>query len=400
MPKIGEAWIEITARTQKLRDALGRARLRIGAFVSSMITKVKRMAKIFAVAFVALGVTLIKFASDAEESENLFTESMGDMAKSTRKWSNELSKALGLNAFEIRKMVSTFNIMLKSMGIGGEKAAEMSKGLTLLANDMASFFNLKPEEAFQKLQSGITGEVEPLKRLGIIVNETTTKTHALTLGMVEQGEALTETQKILARYSLIMKQTTAAQGDLARTQGAFANTWRRLKSQIVETAIAIGTVFLPDVTKATGKLADFVNKSREKMVAWVVDMREGIAKWIEKMGGAEGIVNRIKAAFATLVSVFKNNVLPALKAIAEVFKGIVSGIEKIGGLSKFSPILSIKKIVTLSKVIKLARESPPGANFGPRPANFVGPPTKLEQLLEEHTSLFREIVRNTRRDGI
>ena len=97
MSKIGSAWVEITARTQKLRDALGRARVSIGKFVSSAATKIKNLAKVFAIAFVAMSIALIKFASDAEESENLFTESMGAMAESSRKWSKEISKALGFS---------------------------------------------------------------------------------------------------------------------------------------------------------------------------------------------------------------------------------------------------------------------------------------------------------------
>jgi hypothetical protein len=106
-----------------------------------------------------------KAAMAAEESENLFRVSMGDSAAATKAWSQTMSQALGLNQYEVRRNVATFNVMFESMGTGAEKANAMAKGLTQLAYDMASFYNLRPEEAFQKLQAGITGEVEPLKRL-------------------------------------------------------------------------------------------------------------------------------------------------------------------------------------------------------------------------------------------
>ncbi len=111
----------------------------------------------------------LDMAMDAVESENLFEESMGGMADSAREWSKQLRKDLGLNEYEVRKNVATFNVMFDSMGISEDAAYDMATGMSQLAYDMASFYNLPTEEAFQKLQAGITGEAEPLKRLGILV---------------------------------------------------------------------------------------------------------------------------------------------------------------------------------------------------------------------------------------
>ena len=108
-----------------------------------------------------------KAAIEATESENLFEVSMGKMAQSARKWSNETARALGLNAYEIRKNVGILNTMLNSMGLSESKAYKFSKALTKLTYDLASFYNLNTEDAFQKIQAAISGESEPLKRLGI-----------------------------------------------------------------------------------------------------------------------------------------------------------------------------------------------------------------------------------------
>ena len=111
-----------------------------------------------------------KMAMEAVESENLFAESFGSMATKARAWSVKLREELGLNEYTVRRQSGTFYVMFNSMGLGVEKAYELSTGMTQLAYDMASFYNLNPEEAFEKLRAGITGSVEPLRRLGIFTD--------------------------------------------------------------------------------------------------------------------------------------------------------------------------------------------------------------------------------------
>ena len=203
----------------------------------------------------------IGLAMDAIESESLFANSMGKMTNQALKWSKDLSKSLGLNEYELRKNVGTFNVMFTAMGIGAEKAFELSRGLTQLAYDMASFYNLRPEEAFDKLRAGITGETEPLKRLGILVDEATTKTYAYKTGIAETGAQLTQQEKILARYAAITAQTSVAQGDLARTMESPANQLRVLKSTTEEAKTTFGMAFLPTLSLVMEELTGFVGKA-------------------------------------------------------------------------------------------------------------------------------------------
>lgn len=111
---------------------------------------------------VSIGKEALNMANEAVESESLFETSMGRMADSARAWSDELSKSLGVNAYETRKSVGVLNTMFGSMGLSEQAAYDMSKSMTMLAQDMASFYNLDPGEAFTKLQAGITGVAEPL----------------------------------------------------------------------------------------------------------------------------------------------------------------------------------------------------------------------------------------------
>ncbi len=192
-----------------------------------------------------VGSASLSMANDAVESENLFSVAMKGMAGDARAWSEDLQAALGLNAYELRKNVGTFNTVFTSMGLGTEKAYEMSTGLTQLAEDMASFYNLSADDAFTKLSAGITGETEPLKRLGILVDENTVKQYAYANGIAKAGKELTQTEKVQARYLAIMAQTANAQGDLARTIDSPVNQTRMLNNTLDQVKITLGQAFQP-----------------------------------------------------------------------------------------------------------------------------------------------------------
>lgn len=219
---------------------------------------------------VAAAGALAKFGIAAVESENLFEKSMGDMASEARAFSEELADSLNLNAFAVRKQIGTFNQMLTSMTGSTEAAFAMSKGLVQLTQDMASFFDLKSEDAFLKLQSAISGEIEPLRRLGIIVSETTVKQTLLNRGLIEQGDKLTEAQKVMGRYLTILEQTANAQGDMADTINDPANALRGLRAQLEQTATELGIVLMPTIqtfigigTVMVGKIKDMAEAFKE-----------------------------------------------------------------------------------------------------------------------------------------
>jgi hypothetical protein len=244
--------------TEKTLDRLSGTMRRVGNNLSLYVT---------APMLAAAGASL-KMAIDAQESENLFEVAMGGMAKAAREFSEDLRDQLGLNSYEVRRSIATFNQMFVSMGLGEKAAFEMSKGLVLLANDMASFFNLKPEEAFDKLRAGITGEAEPLKRLGILIDENTIKQEAYNRGLVRAGGELSQIQKVQARYLAIMRQTSNAQGDLARTIDSPANQLRVLRSQLEETAIEFGTALLPLLKEALPVLRDLADYVKAAAAAY------------------------------------------------------------------------------------------------------------------------------------
>jgi len=242
-------------------------------------------------------------AMDAVESENLFEVAMGSMATEARNWSDETSKALGLNAYSVRNSMATYNAMLTSMGLTSEESLNMSEGLTQLSYDMASFYNLNPEEAFNKLKSGISGEAEPLKALGILVNDTTIKNYAYTNGIAKQGEQLTEAQKVQARYGAILEATKNAQGDLARTMDSPTNKLRTMKEQATQISIQFGQILIPILEKLIAIIKPMMDKfqglSKEQQ-----DLIVKIAFFAAAVGPVILVIGKVVAVVGTLVSAF------------------------------------------------------------------------------------------------
>ena len=250
---VDELQVLITANTTALQKEIAKTNTTVASLKKSadktqsgVTTAFKRLKQ----GIVALGIgkvikDSIQLGMDAIESDNLFEVSLGNMADSVREWSEEVGNALGLSATEMRKNVGTIYNMTTSMGLAEDNALKMSKGITLLANDMASFYNLSTDEAFNKINAGITGETEPLKRLGILVDENTIKQVAYQQGIAKTGTELTQQQKVLARYVAILQQTGNAQGDLARTLDSPSNQLRQLKSQVQQLGITFGSFFMP-----------------------------------------------------------------------------------------------------------------------------------------------------------
>lgn len=231
---------------------------------------------------VAMGAKIAQLGIDSVENENLFDVSFKGMANSARQWSQQLGQSLNLNEYALRRQAAMFYTMFNSMGLGTKASYEMSTGLTQLAYDMSSFYNLKPEEAFEKLRAGISGETEPLKELGININDTAIQTYALKTGLVKQGETLSEQGKVLARYGLLLQSTKDAQGDLARTADSPANKLRELTNEIERSATQLGQDLLPEIKMGIDEL-DSLAKSLKGATDWFHNLSPGTQEFYAKL---------------------------------------------------------------------------------------------------------------------
>lgn len=184
-------------------------------------------------------------SNEYQENLNLFTVAMGEYAESAFQYGKTVSDALGIDLSDWIRNQGVFNTLLTGFGDTADRAATMSKNLTQLGYDLSSFFNISVEDSMQKLQSGISGELEPLRRLGYDLSQARLEATALSLGIDKSVASMTQAEKAELRYYAIMTQVTTAQGDLARTLEAPANQLRILQAQFSMAARAIGNIFIP-----------------------------------------------------------------------------------------------------------------------------------------------------------
>ena len=179
------------------------------------------------------------------EDLNLFTVSLGEYADSAKEYAEKVSELVGIDPADWLRNQGVFNTIIKGFGVASDKAIIMSKNLTQLGYDISSFYNISTEDAFTKLQSGISGELEPLRRLGYDLSVARLQQEAYTLGVNKSVSAMTQAEKSQLRYYAIMTQVKDAQGDMARTLNAPANQLRILQAQVTQCARALGNIFIP-----------------------------------------------------------------------------------------------------------------------------------------------------------
>jgi phage-related protein len=286
---VDELQVLITANTSALRKEINKTNATINSLKKSadktqsgVTSAFKKLASgIMAIGIGKIIKDSIVTGMNAIESDSLFDTSLGNMADSVREWSNEISDTLGLNAVAMRKNTGVIYNMTTSMGLAQDNALKMSKGISVLTEDMASFYNLDSSEAFNKLRAGLTGETEPLKALGILVDENTIKQVAYSEGIATVGSELTQQQKVLARYVAILKQTGNAQGDLARTIDSPANQLRILKNQVSQLGLAFGNLLLPVLSAVIPYITAFA-----KVVTYALN---SLAKFLGLTTGSSGL---------------------------------------------------------------------------------------------------------------
>lgn len=182
------------------------------------------------------------------ENVNLFTASMGEYADEAKAYAEQVGEIMGIDPGSWMRNQGVFQTLSTGFGVAADRAAIMSKNLTQLGYDLSSFFNIAVEGeggAMQKLQAGLAGELEPLRRLGFDLSEARLKAVALSLGIDKTYKSMNQAEKAQLRYYAILNQVTMAQGDMARTLNSPANQLRILKAQVEQAARALGNIFIP-----------------------------------------------------------------------------------------------------------------------------------------------------------
>jgi len=263
-----------------------------------------------------IGKKAIMTASDLQEVQNVVDVTFGaEGSKKIETWANTALNSFGLSELQAKKFGSTMGAMLKSSGLAGDAVIKMSTNLGSLSGDLASFYNIAQQDAFDKLRAGISGETEPLKQLGINMSVANLEALALSLGVKKSYQEMTQAEQVSIRYAYIMKATKDAQGDFARTQDGFANQLRLLTTSFEQLAGRVAGPFLDSLSKGASQL--------NKLIEVIQSGNFPISAWIEKMGISRETLDKVKFVVDALKLKFDElyaRVLPYLKTGFELLE--------------------------------------------------------------------------------
>lgn len=299
--------------------------------VGSSITGVgTKMTVGLTVPIVGLITKSAMLASDLNESMNVVNETFGKSAKNVANWAGSLNKDYGMVKLEAMNYVGSMGAMLKSSGLSSKASEDMSKSLVELTGDMSSFYNLGHDETWEKIRSGISGETEPLKSLGINMSVANLEAYALSQGINKSWKEMTQAEQVSLRYGYLMETTSTAQGDFSRTSGGFSNQLKILQGNLTNVGVSIGEIVLPYFNKGV-KIVNSLTKRFEnlspgiKKIIVVVGLAVAIiGPLLLGLGGLIGVVGFAISGFTALAGIITAVSAPMV-AIGAVI-GIVVGI--------------------------------------------------------------------------
>lgn len=354
-----------TASIQEAREELARASAALDQLedhTNKSTDAFSRLAKAIGLVMIARKAldtikTGIDYASDLAEVQNVVDVTFGSATEAINSWSKECLAAYGMNEVSAKRYAGTLGAMLKSSGLAGDAIVDMSKDMVGLAGDMASFYNLDLETAFEKIRSGISGETEPLKQLGINMSVANLEAYALSQGITTAYNEMSQAEQVMLRYNYLMSTTADAQGDFARTQDSYANQTRLLSESWLEFTGIMAEQLLPVLTTIVSWLNNIVAFLTENAdmvsavlvglattvgilaVAWVV---HAAAQWLA-----------VAANQALIVSLLSNPILWIALIIGVLVAAMYQWIQSIGGVKNAWEICKLALIVGWNAV-KLA----------------------------------------------
>ena len=335
-----------TASIQEAREELARASAALDQLedhTNKSTDAFSRLAKAIGLVMIARKVldtikTGIDYASDLAEVQNVVDVTFGSATEAINSWSKECLAAYGMNEVSAKRYAGTIGAMLKSSGL-------------------ASFYNLDLETAFEKIRSGISGETEPLKQLGINMSVANLEAYALSQGITTAYNEMSQAEQVMLRYNYLMSTTADAQGDFARTQDSYANQTRLLSESWLEFTGVMAEQLLPVLTTIVSWLNNIVAFLTENAdmvsavlvglattvgilaVAWVV---HAAAQWLA-----------VAANQALIVSLLSNPILWIALIIGVLVAAMYRWIQSIGGVKNAWEICKLALIVGWNAV-KLA----------------------------------------------
>lgn len=314
--------IAATDGATKASNKSAKSYLSLSSQLNGFIRSAAKLVSLKAIA-TYLGNAAEKFNS-YYEAANLFGVSMKELTGEASTFINKMETLLDIDPTEAMNNMATIQSLTTSFGIASDKAYVLSKNLTQLGYDLASLKNIPVAESFTKIQAAISGELEPIRRLGVDISNARLQQELLNLGYSQSVSTLSQADKAVLRYIAIMKQTTDAQGDFARTLSSPANMIRILQAQLNSLARAVGSLLYPALKSILPPLIAAVELVKE-LVTGIASLM-GVKVEFPDFSSASDAVGGVTDAM--------DNTTKATGKAAKAFKNYIMGFDELNVIQK------------------------------------------------------------------
>lgn len=334
--KVGELIYELGLEDKQFQTDMKSSEKRMSGLGDKARKLGSTMSKTVTPALLAAGGASVKFASDLEESMNAVNVVFEESSNQIINFGETAAEQVGLSQAKFQQLSVSTGALLKNAGL--ENFAADTIDVTKRAADLASVFNEDVDVALNAFQAGLRGETEPLRRFGVNINQAAIESEALSMGLIESGEQMTEQQKIAARLNLIMQQSADVQGDFTNTSDSLANSTRILKAQLVDMGADIGEELIPLVTDIVSDIRDWVS--------WFSELDDGTKETIVRIAGLTAIIGPAITAIGGITRAVKVLNTTALFGPAGLIVGLGLAV---GALIKLDDHLNEKHVERLAE---------------------------------------------------
>ena len=313
---LGTAQVLVKADTSKYNPAIDQAERKIRDFGSSSQKSLavsekafSSFSKVAVAGAVGLGVAvtaasakilseMIPAASNLQEMQSKFDVVFAGQTLLVNEWAENLVDKYAMSTREAKQYLASIQDLLVPMGMQASAAAKLSSEIVKLSVDLGSFNNMPTAQVMENVQSALVGEYETMKKYGVVINATLVQQEALNMGLAKTKDKLTAADKAQAAYSLIVKSSAAAMGDMDRTADGYANTTKRLSSEWEDFTAVLGTKFLPVSSSVKGFFADILDSITKTLKP------DGLPEYIKKLQELRLESEKTKGSKDPYVSIF------------------------------------------------------------------------------------------------
>jgi len=307
--KASDATKDLEDNLKKTEGTTQRLQVSLKGFVDKLNSIGGAVSAIFSAKVVEALNKSIEAASDLNESMGKSSVVFGKNDAAIQAWAKTAADKMGFSRQQAIETAATFGNLFEGIGASRDKAAAMSRTMVQLGSDLASFNNVDTKTVLQDLQSGLTGQVEPLRKYGINLSEAALKQKALDLGLITTTKGtLPDSVKMQAAYALILAKTGNAQGDFARTSGGLANQQRILDSKMTDLSATIGGILLPMKLKLVGVIENLIAKfealpkSIQGVIVVAIGLVAGLGVVLPAVAAVVGAIGAIGVPVAAAIA--------------------------------------------------------------------------------------------------